>query len=1108
MDVSVIGAQESFGSMMRTNLTGDSYIPWMYHSALKIKRTGWINPLTNIPFDKGIAKSLPRVRNEADLDRLVLDDLDHVKEPIRSVLHSFLVNLKAYCTSVPPARRILPIEEIYSRSLAEGPSFAKWLNGFKTYVLCVLSGRLYFNAEDLQPYDFMYDHVAEYASRNSEKRYAKSHERQSDALRTLRTQAISRYVTENNSFPKMENESVIIELEKKIQREKSMRGAEETRTAFEIGWLYRPNDLFLWEPPKLDVLTVSMEPINFEMGVLEEFRSEIRDYLNDDRFLLVNLDLPYFLGARDSTRKAKEGAQYRLPLTKPAKSRGPCRLAHIMRELKECRAACVEEHATLIRIRLIEMSVQRILEEDNRSVSKTSSSVLAERMKEGFAMKGTFGQRYKFKDERSLRLDKNDPSWTWSYCRDFKKEGLTKPRALLNIMLTELNKRWPEAEAFKYPGFFDNWMLEIDGEIHTPTRGHGLGMANALTSLMQIVIERMVSNRSGVKPKWSGYSNDDAAIIIPGYDNMLKWVHNDEIVCEQLSLKYKKAATFVSDKEIVLCETYVKKDNLFYGKKTSFNYITLGGLMKCINPSHARDCARSMNISNVDELWMGYVSSYWGWNLYRNEQREPVSTGGWWRAVKHGVDYSMYSRIADVELNQQQCAAFLAYERVKLRYKPWQKNHKFDTKLRQSDLAEAFLKVIDDKPINSSDMFRPTEDPDENTRAWRSYEFELHKAFRKNCSAMARGFLHVTWKEVYLRESERRLSEDILPPIGLREMHRSTEMALTTDFTYQHPYSKPDLLLAYELFANGEVPIDYVVKYGGVEPITLKSGSSRKDNIESKTYGRAMYLRPDKRDPLFLREWNRIAVPEGHHDVWHDPLAVTYVADKLGSRYRTPVCTIENVEKKKILSKKIAYYGDIPNDWLILISSLKPKDQCFVSKLRNIWIEPYFNGAHEKFVSLINLLRKYPGIGRNLVCQEKTPEEITELIGRIITARERQAELKQTAAEQRRLKVLYDSFNSPRPLFEGEDYAHPSRSIEKTGGKVYQLHKVEDTLIVDRFLEEEVIDAQKLMDIEFDVEVLPIGEIGEYSSDLNIIVEATDNFGWDDCVSNDVFDLG
>lgn len=67
------------------------------------------------------------------------------------------------------------------------------------------------------------------------------------------------------------------------------------------------------------------------------------------------------------------------------------------------------------------------------------------------------------------------------WCRDFTKEGLTKPRNLLTIILEEMEAKGYDIINTK----FYEGITVLDGENWSePVRGHGLGMANSLTTLM------------------------------------------------------------------------------------------------------------------------------------------------------------------------------------------------------------------------------------------------------------------------------------------------------------------------------------------------------------------------------------------------------------------------------------------------------------------------------------------------------------------------------------------------------------------------------------------------------------------------------------------------
>jgi hypothetical protein len=98
-------------------------------------------------------------------------------------------------------------------------------------------------------------------------------------------------------------------------------------------------------------------------------------------------------------------------------------------------------------------------------------------------------------DRSMTDLQNFHDKYQFFYCRDIEKEGITKPRILLKIMLEALSTRLPILKQVCTTDFFDgDWCHINDTTIHSQ-RGHGLGMANSLTTFMQIIIHRMVVTR-------------------------------------------------------------------------------------------------------------------------------------------------------------------------------------------------------------------------------------------------------------------------------------------------------------------------------------------------------------------------------------------------------------------------------------------------------------------------------------------------------------------------------------------------------------------------------------------------------------------------------------
>jgi hypothetical protein len=59
---------------------------------------------------------------------------------------------------------------------------------------------------------------------------------------------------------------------------------------------------------------------------------------------------------------------------------------------------------------------------------------------------------------------------------------------LLKATLEVLADRYPDIEIYQYSDFYDEYNLKVDDKIISLKRGHGLGMANSLTTLYQIVL--------------------------------------------------------------------------------------------------------------------------------------------------------------------------------------------------------------------------------------------------------------------------------------------------------------------------------------------------------------------------------------------------------------------------------------------------------------------------------------------------------------------------------------------------------------------------------------------------------------------------------------------
>jgi hypothetical protein len=229
-------------------------------------------------------------------------------------------------------------------------------------------------------------------------------------------------------------------------------------------------------------------------------------------------------------------------------------------------------------------------------------------------------------------------------CRDIKKEGLTKPRELLLAMGEALRRKYPEVEAFNYFGIYNSLEIKMpDGTKFMACRGHGLGMANCLTTLMQLTISKMAVDRM-VSPEGVAMLayNDDFAAGFTNRTQLDEYESEDAEVLEDLGILHEKQKSFKS-RFFVLCETYYPS---WFNRKDAYFANEVYQAMACVNISHAK--AYMNSIGRVESLpayerLLDEVISYWGYEFYPEERDLPYCCGGWFSLKAYSVSLDLVS---------------------------------------------------------------------------------------------------------------------------------------------------------------------------------------------------------------------------------------------------------------------------------------------------------------------------------------------------------------------------------------------------------------------------------------------------------------------------------
>jgi hypothetical protein len=689
-----------------------------------------------------------------------------------------------------------------------------------------------------------------------------------------------------------------------------------------LSGIYRSNSLFEWIPEKANLKEICFSPVNISCEDLEEFRKITREYLDEEKFRFLKMpDWREFVGPSD--KKTADGPYWSADDATPAMTRGRSVLVHINRELKGARAAVKEEYSSVLRIRWIEKSVQKILAMDSRDVSRNQAFVLKAKLRQACSKGG------------------------YSYCRDFNKEGLTKPWPVIKVLMEELYDAsgW---QSFEPTSFFDNWTYEEDGVIHYPTRGHGLGMANALTTFMNIILEEMCSRRVGYAPNFSGYNNDDAATYFCDRRHAINYATMDREICEGLGLDFKPKASYIAKEEISLCEQYWSLKNRDYGYKGSYSTEAFFGLLKCTNASEAKFRASSTDVTYIPKNYMTIVINYWGWTLYRNEQSRVKTFGGWFPLKIKNVDLT-FSKVKGTDVvPREEYSAWKAMDLVELQIRPWDKrtvaNRMYD------HYPEEFLETYEiSKEYVIGANARTSIDPAETKRMWTMYQTRLRQEFKKQNKLYDKLKQKPTYSEVYLAEIEKNFRIDYVPPIDRRYGEHCTETSVK-DWSFRSPYSNLGLELELELWKN--------------DPHKCNNICEGSINLSLNKFGEGYRGAVARAKELGLAGWETYSLPGPQaRDNFIDPYAYIRVCDISGSQYRSWIPTDLNPKKLAYLEERDKLFGEkrLRLDEWPKIGAMNSAEIFMVRKIYKM----REHLTEDQLEDLISLGKKFPGIGHS-----------------------------------------------------------------------------------------------------------------------------------------------
>jgi len=495
-----------------------------------------------------------------------------------------------------------------------------------------------------------------------------------------------------------------------------------TYTIKDIGDIFNYGYLIFWEEPDPDDYLEGFKDVSISEKTLKHFKERLRDLL-PDRKSFEKIDEFEVLKTISSSMSYDRKNDKSLPHYRQKCKRlyfsdsiGTCKRSVIRVSPSNTRDSVLLDPADLNTISLIDSQLIEILAHMSGHIHLRNKNEITKRLK-------SLSNNYEFFIQR-----------------DLKKEGITKPRQLLKAMLEVLHEEYPDIYIFGFTSFFDSFSLKVGDQIVIPRRGHGLGMANALTTLMQLTVHSMVEDR--LLDDIPGLDtdvlclNDDFTVGFNCEEHVdAYWDMEDEIM-DELSLIRVPDKSFVSRYRFVLAERYFIYSDEY--EKVSYQLRELLMPLACYNVVHAKMqfiAAQVFCDSKIVDLYKDEYSEYWGYELYPTEFDYPAKVGGWVNEKILGIDMTLVS-LSNLELKSYVWKGFNA-----AKTQPYIKGYgpnfqaPIFTLLGSPKIPEEFSNFFDILPQSQIDwkygrMLRSNSK--EFCRYWDDYKSDRLKSFNKD----------------------------------------------------------------------------------------------------------------------------------------------------------------------------------------------------------------------------------------------------------------------------------------------------------------------------------------------------------------------------------------
>jgi len=487
--------------------------------------------------------------------------------------------------------------------------------------------------------------------------------------------------------------------------------------------------------------------------------------------------------------------------------------------------------------------------------------------------------------------------YSYFVCRDIQKEGITKPRRLIIILKRALERKYPNIKIFSYMDIYENFELLIDGKRLETLRGHGLGMANAITTLLQIslfylTLKEMAREKEFIFEECTCLAyNDDFLTAFKTESDYQTFMQYERDVYEDFSLLIKPEKSF-SGMEFNFCEIY-SIDSM--NKKESYFRTEILMSLLCVNTTHAKFYVNALSNNPYLGEYLDLILDKFGYEFFKDEHKIPFILGGWFSKSYNGVSLDLKdlkeipgkilasysaSKIKKININKNDNKEYIVREFVDISIPEIMCNI-FKKKYKLSELADKYSRLR------------------EKGNLWTKYYERLRDRRRKEFLSIRSGipldeFYQMVRKDYPLR--------DFIPPEDLwniKVKFRTKRMGKSDFVSEITQYKK--FLLYYEKNSNRKNQIFEPISF--IRDISKKSlNQSDIDFIKEQMFFRLDIYLLDKESNTYFD------FSESQREVLNNEyINIQSVADAMFSVYNQtfiPINHIENKEWKEYLEKE------------------------------------------------------------------------------------------------------------------------------------------------------------------------------------------------------------